>query len=74
LASLQEYVLVDIPPRRVEIFRRAPKNEWLFHEYLPGDEHCSFKSLDTSVPFDELFDDLVPNASTGDGAQRTDGA
>ena len=47
LASLQEYVLVDIPPRRVEIFRRAPENEWLFHEYLPGDEHCSFQSLDT---------------------------
>ena len=65
LASLQEYVLVDIPPRRVEIFRRAPENEWLFHEYLPGDGHCSFQSLDTWVPFEELFENLAPDAPIG---------
>jgi len=42
LDSLQEFVLVDIHARRVEVFRRTPEQDWLFHEYLPGCGDCVF--------------------------------
>lgn len=60
LGSLQEYVLVDIPARRVEVFRRQADGDWLFHEYLPGCGDCEFPALAVSVPFDEVFENVEP--------------
>ena len=63
LSSLQEYVLVDIPSRRVETFRRTPENDWLFHEYLPDGGDCLFPTLQISIPFDEIFENVFPEES-----------
>jgi Uma2 family endonuclease len=61
IASLQEYVLVDIEARRVDIFRRALDGNWLFHDYLVEDEICL--TLDLSIPFDEIFENIAPKDS-----------
>ncbi|WP_295540359.1 Uma2 family endonuclease [uncultured Thiohalocapsa sp.] len=63
LPSLEEYVLVDIPSRRVESFRRASDGEWLLHVYAPDTEVCRFSSLDVSVPLAEVFEHLAPERS-----------
>ncbi len=63
LPSLQDYVLVDIQSRRVETFRRAPDQDWLFHEYLPGGGDCQFPSLGVTIPFEEIFENLGATAS-----------
>lgn len=55
LESLKEYVVVDIPAKRVECFRRTPENDWLLHEYL-GDDICHFPSLEVEVPMAEIFE------------------
>ena len=60
LDSLQEYVLVDIQARRVEVFRRTPEQDWLFHEYLPGCGDCVFPALGVSIPFDAVFENVNP--------------
>lgn len=60
LESLQEYVLVDIPARRVEVFRRQAGGDWLFHEYLPGCGDCEFPAVSVSIPFDEVFENVEP--------------
>ncbi|MFE8033452.1 Uma2 family endonuclease [Thiohalocapsa marina] len=60
LPSLQEYVLVDIPARRLESFRRTGAVEWLLHDYRAEDDDCRFASLDISIPFDEIFENLTP--------------
>jgi len=62
LPSLQEYVLVDIEARRLETFRRTPENDWLLHEFLPGCGECDFPALNVSIPFDEIFENVVPQA------------
>jgi len=62
LDSLQEYVLVDIHARRVEVFRRTPERDWLFHEYLAGCGDCVFPALGISVPFDAVFENVNPPA------------
>jgi Uma2 family endonuclease len=59
LPSLREYVLVDIAARRLETFRRTPENDWLFHEFLPGCGECFFPALNVSIPFDEIFENVV---------------
>lgn len=64
LPSLQEYVVVDVQARRLETFRRAPHGDWLFHEYGAGSADCPFPSLDVSVPFDEIFENLAAEPST----------
>jgi len=59
LASLREYVLVEIPSRRVETFRRRSEQEWLFHEVpAAAAAECLFPSLDLSVPLAEVFENL----------------
>jgi len=58
LATLQEYVVIDIPARRVECYRRTPENDWLLHDYV-GDESCAFTSLGVAVPMAELFENVA---------------
>ena len=63
LGSLREYVLVDIPARRVEVFRRQADGDWLFHEFLPGRGDCEFPALGVSIPFAEVFENVDPPES-----------
>lgn len=74
LPSLQDYVLVDIPSRRVETFRRAPDHDWLFHASLPEDGDCLLPSLGVSIPFEEIFENIVPETSENDSELSSDGA
>jgi Uma2 family endonuclease len=60
LASLQQYVLVDIPSRRVESFRRTPDDQWLPHVYLVETDTCRFPCLNLSGPLAEIFEDVMP--------------
>ncbi len=69
LPSLQEYVLVDIPSRRVETFRRTEDQDWLFHEYLPDGGDCHFPALGVEIPFDEIFEN-VDNEVPGSGDEH----
>ena len=66
LPSLREYVLVDIEARRLETFRRTPENDWLFHESLAGCGECFFPALNVSIPFEEIFENVVPQAGEND--------
>ena len=59
LASLKEYVIVDINALRVECYRRTPDDEWLLHDYT-GEENCEFSSLGLIVPLAEIFEDVEP--------------
>lgn len=61
LETLNEYVIVDIVPRRVECYRRTPENDWLMHEYL-ADELCEFPSLGVAVPMAEIFENVNAGA------------
>jgi len=64
LPSLQEYALVDVRARRVETFRRASDGDWLFRECGPDSLDCPFPSLEISVPFEEIFENLAAETST----------
>jgi Uma2 family endonuclease len=61
LPSLQEYVLVDIPSRRVETFRRMADQDWLFHEHRSELGDCRFPAVGVSIPFEEIFENLGPD-------------
>jgi Uma2 family endonuclease len=64
LPSLQEYVLVDVDARRVECFRRAQDDDWLFHEYLSNCKECQFPKLGVSIPFEEIFENVGYSPAT----------
>ena len=58
LATLQEYVIIDISARSVECYCRTPENDWLLHDYR-GDDACTFTSVGVTVPMVELFENVV---------------
>lgn len=57
IAALQEYVLVDIDARRVEVFRRQSGNEWLLHDYT-GESTCHFASVQLTLDMGRVFEDV----------------
>lgn len=57
IAELQEYVLIDIDARRLEVFRRQPGNEWLLHDYA-GEPTCYFESVKLTLGMDRVFEDV----------------
>ena len=61
IATLQEYVLIDVEARRVEVFRRQPGNEWLLHDYA-GEATCGFDSVQLTLPMDTVFEDAEDTA------------
>ena len=61
IAALQEYVLIDIEARRVEIFRRQAGNEWLLHDYA-GEPSCHFESVKLTLNMQTVFEDVDANA------------
>ena len=60
LESLQEYVLVDLTAFRIETYRRTPEGDWLLHDWRPDQGPCHLHSLGLELPFDEVFEDLMP--------------
>jgi len=62
IAELQEYVLIDIEAKRVEIFRRQTGNEWLLHDY-GGEPSCHFNSVQLTLNMAAVFEDV----DTGEG-------
>ena len=61
ITELQEYVLIDIETRRVEVFRRQAGNEWLLHDYA-GETSCHFNSVQLTLKMATVFEDV----DTGD--------
>jgi Uma2 family endonuclease len=56
LESLQEFGIVDLKAKRIEIFRRNAENHWVLYEYRPGEEF-ELPSLNARISVDEIFDD-----------------
>ncbi len=68
IAALEEYVLVDIETRHVEVFRRQPGEEWLLHDYA-GEASCSLDSVGLMLTMEQVFEDVEsepqPEAENG---------
>lgn len=62
LASLSEYVLVDLDTRCTDVYRKNEVGLWVLHPFAPN-EAVTLVSVDLPIPFDQLFaevDDLPP--------------
>lgn len=70
IAALQEFVLVDVDTRRIEIYRRQPNNEWLLHDYA-GEPSCRLESVDLRLPMETVFEDVDTGAAEAAPAQLT---
>lgn len=58
--ELEEYVLIDVETRHIEVFRRRPANEWLLHDY--ADESAfRFESVGLTLEMTRMFEDVEPN-------------
>jgi Uma2 family endonuclease len=57
IAELEEYALIDIETRRVEVFRRQPGNEWLLHDYA-AEPACRFESVRLTLEMGRVFEDV----------------
>ncbi|OYT90209.1 MAG: hypothetical protein CFE43_19545 [Burkholderiales bacterium PBB3] len=57
IAALQEFVLIDIDARRVEVYRRQPGNEWLLHDYA-GEPTCRLESVALTLAMETVFEDV----------------
>jgi Uma2 family endonuclease len=57
IAELQEYVLVDVEARRVEVFRRQANNVWLFQDYADASA-CEFESVKLTLDMAVVFEDI----------------
>lgn len=62
LPSLQEYVLVDLPAKRIEIFRRNAEQHWVLYEYHTGDK-LELASLALMLPVADVFEDTEETPS-----------
>ena len=58
IAALQEYALIDIEARRVEVFSRQPGNEWLLHDH-GGEPTCRFNSVNLTLEMARVFEDVA---------------
>ena len=55
LPSLQEYVLVSVEQRRVEVFRRDATGHWVLYPFA-ADEELELASVDFRCPVAEVFE------------------
>jgi Uma2 family endonuclease len=62
ITTLQEFALIDIDTRSVEVFRRQAGNEWLLHDYA-GESACHFESVTLTLEMPSVFED-VDNAES----------
>jgi Uma2 family endonuclease len=65
IAELQEFVLIDIDARRVEIFRRQAGNEWLLHDYA-DEPSCYFESVKLTLQMTTVFEDVDLDVQVAD--------
>ncbi len=63
LASLKEYVLVDLSAKRVEVFRRNAEQHWVLYEYLEG-ETIEFASLSVQLAMADVLEDTTDPIET----------
>ncbi|MDP2809007.1 MAG: Uma2 family endonuclease [Rhodocyclaceae bacterium] len=54
---LEEYALVDLDARRVEIFRRSAEGLWVLHEFA-GEQAVEFISVGATVPAEVLYENV----------------
>lgn len=57
IASLQEYLLVDIERRSADLFRKTPEGLWMLHPYALADS-LHLASVELRAPVTALFADL----------------
>lgn len=57
LESLQEYVLISLDARRVEVFRRDAAGLWVLHPFAL-DDTLELRSLDFRCPVSDIFEDV----------------
>jgi len=57
IAALQEFALIDIDARSVEVFRRQVNNEWLLHDYS-GESSCTLESVTLALQMATVFEDV----------------
>ncbi|MDP2823516.1 MAG: Uma2 family endonuclease [Sulfuritalea sp.] len=55
--TLEEYALVDLDARRVEIFRRSAEGLWVLHEF-GGEQAIEFASVGATVPAEVLYENV----------------
>lgn len=55
--SLQEYVLIDLDTRSIDLFRKASDGLWVLHPLVAGDV-LTLQSVGLSLPVDDVFEDL----------------
>lgn len=60
IESLAEYVMIDIPARRVELYRKGADGLWVLHptEMMQADAYITFESVKLKVDSATLFADL----------------
>lgn len=63
IEALSEYVLIDIPARRTEVFRRGADGLWVLHEFV-RDQAVTLASVGVTLPAGVLYEDVEENAST----------
>ncbi|MDP2752148.1 MAG: Uma2 family endonuclease [Rhodocyclaceae bacterium] len=55
--TLEEYALVDIDHRCVEVFRRNSDNQWVLHEFS-GEESVEFASVGLTLSAELLYENV----------------
>ncbi|MDA0236447.1 MAG: Uma2 family endonuclease, partial [Proteobacteria bacterium] len=55
LAALQEYVLVSLEERRIEVFRRDDSGHWVLYPFAL-DEQLELASVGLRCPVAEVFE------------------
>lgn len=55
--TLEEYVLVDIEFRRVEVFRKNPDGLWVLYEFV-GEQVLELTSVGVSVTAETLYENV----------------
>lgn len=58
IENLQEYVLVNSKHQRVEVFRQNEAGIWLYQSYSPMNPTIFLQSLDLSINFTDLYEDV----------------
>ena len=62
IASLREYVLVDIARRATDVYRKGADGLWVLHPFA-GEESVVFASVNLELSARELFADVDPPAT-----------
>lgn len=57
IASLEEYALVDIEHRRVDVFRKLPEGLWVLHPF-DATTPATFASVDLALDADTLYAEI----------------